>query len=57
MVSAMRGYHPRSLAATATFMGFGIITVYIGQHVLGVYSELAGTPWQKGRSVELIRQM
>lgn len=27
---------PRSLAATATFMGFGIITVYIGRHVLGL---------------------
>lgn len=27
---------PRSLAATVTFMFFGILTVYIGQHLLGL---------------------
>ena len=27
---------PRSLAATVTFMLFGIVTVYIGRHVLGL---------------------
>ncbi|WP_372844827.1 YeeE/YedE family protein [Psychrobacter sp.] len=27
---------PRSLAATVTFMLFGIITVYVGRHVLGM---------------------
>ncbi len=27
---------PRSLAATATFMGFGILTVYIGRQVFGL---------------------
>ncbi len=27
---------PRSMVATATFMGFGIFTVYIGRHVLGL---------------------
>ncbi|MDX2374802.1 YeeE/YedE family protein [Psychrobacter sp. PP-21] len=27
---------PRSLAATMTFMLFGIVTVYIGRHVLGL---------------------
>ena len=27
---------PRSLAATVTFMFFGIVTVYLGRHVLGV---------------------
>ncbi len=27
---------PRSMAATVTFMAFGIITVYIGRHVLGL---------------------
>ena len=28
---------PRSLAATVTFMLFGIITVYVGRHVLGMF--------------------
>ena len=28
---------PRSLAATVTFMLFGIVTVYLGRHVLGVF--------------------
>ena len=27
---------PRSMAATVTFMFFGIVTVYLGRHVLGV---------------------
>lgn len=27
---------PRSMAATVTFMLFGILTVYIGRHVLGL---------------------
>ncbi len=27
---------PRSMAATVTFIGFGIITVYIGRHILGL---------------------
>ena len=27
---------PRSMAATVTFMLFGIVTVYIGRHVLGL---------------------
>lgn len=27
---------PRSMAATVTFMFFGIVTVYIGRHVLGL---------------------
>ncbi len=27
---------PRSMAATVTFMLFGVITVYIGRHVLGL---------------------
>ena len=27
---------PRSMAATATFMFFGILTVYFGRHVLGL---------------------
>ncbi len=27
---------PRSMAATATFMGFGIATVFIGRQVLGI---------------------
>lgn len=27
---------PRSLAATVTFMFFGILTVYIGRHLLGL---------------------
>ncbi len=27
---------PRSMAATATFMSFGILTVYIGRQVLGI---------------------
>lgn len=27
---------PRSMAATATFMLFGIVTVYVGRHVLGL---------------------
>ena len=27
---------PRSMAATATFMLFGIVTVYLGRHVLGL---------------------
>ncbi|OLF37571.1 MULTISPECIES: YeeE/YedE family protein [unclassified Psychrobacter] len=27
---------PRSIAATVTFMLFGIVTVYIGRHVLGL---------------------
>ena len=27
---------PRSLAATVTFMLFGIVTVYVGRHVLGL---------------------
>ncbi|PYE40971.1 YeeE/YedE family protein [Psychrobacter fozii] len=27
---------PRSMAATATFMLFGIVTVYFGRHVLGL---------------------
>jgi len=27
---------PRSMAATATFMFFGIVTVYIGRHILGL---------------------
>ena len=27
---------PRSMAATATFMFFGIVTVYMGRHVLGL---------------------
>lgn len=27
---------PRSMAATATFMLFGIVTVYIGRHLLGL---------------------
>ena len=27
---------PRSMAATATFMFFGIVTVYFGRHVLGL---------------------
>ena len=27
---------PRSMAATATFMLFGILTVYFGRHVLGL---------------------
>jgi len=27
---------PRSMAATVTFMLFGIVTVYLGRHVLGV---------------------
>lgn len=29
-------FSPRSLAATVTFMLFGILTVYIGRHVLGL---------------------
>ncbi|MFZ3143218.1 YeeE/YedE family protein [Psychrobacter glacincola] len=28
---------PRSMAATVTFMFFGIVTVYLGRHVLGVF--------------------
>ena len=28
---------PRSMAATVTFMFFGIVTVYVGRHVLGVF--------------------
>ena len=28
---------PRSLAATVTFMFFGIVTVYVGRHVLSVF--------------------
>ena len=28
---------PRSLAATVTFMLLGIVTVYLGRHVLGVF--------------------
>lgn len=27
---------PRSMAATVTFMLFGIVTVYLGRHVLGI---------------------
>lgn len=29
-------FSPRSMVATATFMGFGIITVFIGRQVLGL---------------------
>lgn len=28
---------PRSMAATVTFMLFGILTVYVGRHVLGIF--------------------
>ncbi len=27
---------PRSMAATVTFIGFGVITVYIGRHLMGL---------------------
>ena len=30
------GLSPRSMAATVTFMLFGIVTVYVGRHVLGL---------------------
>ena len=29
-------FSPRSLVATVTFIGFGVITIYIGRHLMGL---------------------